>query len=132
MRQGVINSRLSAALLISILASPASGGPFGWATQEQMSVASQLGAAHASANLCNHEIDEVGTARVIRTRIAQDGKLTPEMAADLMKMIVGLQAMQVTLLNTARMDKQRLAEHCATMLSNFGPNGSQLKGVLKP
>src|SRR5215204_5595875 len=53
-------------------------GPFGWATQEQMSVASQLGAAHASANLCNHEIDEVGTARVIRTRIVSNGTPTPE------------------------------------------------------
>ena len=63
MRQGAITSCLSATLLMSIsLVRPAEAHSIGL-HGGQMSVASQLGAAHANANLCNHEIDEAGTAR---------------------------------------------------------------------
>lgn len=107
---------------------PGSAQSLDWATHDQLSVASQLGSAYANAMACNQDIDIERTAAIIREKIAP--QLTPQMTASLMFMVVGVQALQAQVLGTGQMKKKELAAHCASMLSAFGPNGTQLKGVV--
>lgn len=103
-----------------------------WDTPEQMSVAMQIGSALSGAAFCNAEVDTDGLAAAIKDRIAPTGKLTPEMTASLMFYVVATQGGQIAISGVGRMNKRQLAEHCARVLASFGPNGSQVRGLLKP
>lgn len=110
----------------------ASASSLDWADHDQREVAMKLGSALANANVCNFEVDTDGTAQIIKTKIAPTGKLTPEMASGLMFTVVGVGAMQAEVLNIGKMNKKQLANHCASIIGSFGPNGTSLAGVLKP
>lgn len=116
--------------LLALAVSPAVAGP--WKTEDQASVASQLGSALANANWCNFGVDTPRVAAVINERLAPTGKLTPEMASELMFQVVGVQALQGELLQIGKMNKRELAKHCASIIGYFGPGGSTLPGLLKP
>lgn len=103
-----------------------------WVDTDQMSVATQLATAIGSTGFCNFGVNTDGLAAAIKDRIAPTGKLTPEMASHLMFYVVATQGLQVALSGVSRMNKRQLAQHCAQLLSTYGPNGSQVKGLVTP
>lgn len=116
--------------ILVIAVSPAAAGA--WQTQQQASAASQIGSALASANWCNFGVDTSRITAVIEDRIAPVGKLTPQMASELMFTVVGAQAIQSQMLGVDKMNKRDLAKHCSEVISYFGPGGTAIPGLLKP
>ena len=123
---------IGAAAAINVV-SAAIAEPFDWLrAPEQRTAASHVAAAYAHTSICSTTVDRDVAMRMIRDRIAGGGALEPEMAADLMQLVIAIQASQVKVRKLDEMSSKQLTSYCAEILGAYGPGGTVMPGILAP
>jgi len=100
-------------------------------SSEKLAAFSPLFAAFSAGELCNYQIDIGASTRYLNGKLGNDVKYTNAEMAEATFMVIGQQAMQLSL-GVMPTTKVGLNKYCAEMTSPFGPTGKLIPGILKP
>ncbi|MFG1388805.1 hypothetical protein [Xanthobacter versatilis] len=104
--------------------------PLDWAKQGgQIGPLSQLAAGFSGGMVCNRTTN-ILVAEQFTEKVMNGKAMTPSQAADFGFLVIGVHAMQVSMLSVQEPKKAAIKKHCSVIDEAFGPNGTAIKGLL--